>query len=98
MESNTSNNTENLEPIENVVLLDFRKKGLIENNSILKPVNGSEMALAKEKWFCSDVGQSCLQPEILYNPVDGQKYLQERLEAAFIAGAQASIAILGARK
>jgi len=83
---------------ENVILLDLRKKGLLEDNQIIRPVNGSKMAKAKNDWFASKVGQSCLKPEILYNPEAGQKYLKERLEAAFIAGAQASIAILGARK
>jgi len=81
---------------ENVILLDLRKKGLIENNAILKPLNGLLMSNAKDEWFESNVGQSCLQPEILYNPKDGLKYLKERLEAAFIAGATASFVVLNA--
>lgn len=74
---------------ENVILVDLRKKGLVKGNPILKLVNGQEMATAKANWLSSEVGRSCLQPEILYNPDAGLKYLKERLEAAFLAGAEA---------
>lgn len=79
---------------ENVVLMDLRRKGLVDDNQVLVPFDGKALAAARDAWFASDEGEQCMQPELLYNPVEGQRYLKNRLERAFLAGANAAIKVL----
>lgn len=44
------------------------------------------LAKARDEWFDSDEGKSCVDPRTLRAPASQWSYLHNRLERAFIAG------------
>jgi len=79
---------------ENVILLDLRKKGLVEDNHIIKRIDGKKVAKYLAAWLSSDEGKRCMGTSFLYNPAEGEKYLKNRMEAAFLAGVNAAVCLL----
>jgi len=54
----------------------------------------SELAIKRDEWFASEEGVKCCQPDsLLDSPSDPGKYLRNRLEIAFLAGAKAEHAV-----
>jgi len=51
----------------------------------------SELAIKRDEWFESDEGKRCCDPTELGLP--SRKYLRNRLERAFLAGAEANEAV-----
>lgn len=50
----------------------------------------SELAIKRDEWFASEEGERCLDVKNLALHASHQKYLKHRLEAAFLAGAEAN--------
>ena len=49
----------------------------------------SELAIKRDEWFDSNEGKSCMEIDKLALHSSHRKYLKNRLEAAFLAGAKA---------
>lgn len=64
------------------------EKGLLEMAEDLR----SELAIKRDEWFESDEGKRCCA-DGLSGREDAKKYLKNRLEAAFLAGAKANEAV-----
>ncbi|PCI54178.1 MAG: hypothetical protein COB36_10840 [Alphaproteobacteria bacterium] len=52
--------------------------------------NRSELAIKRDEWFVSDEGQKCMSLSLMYED-NVAKFLRNRLEAAFLAGAEAGL-------
>lgn len=76
---------------ENLVLVDLRNKGLVVEAPNIKRINGQVLSRLRDEWFVSDEGITCMGLSLLYNPNEGAKYLHNRLERAFLAGANAAV-------
>jgi len=50
----------------------------------------SELAIKRDEWFESEEGKKCADPYTLYGSGKNEKYLFNRLERAFLAGAKAN--------
>ena len=49
----------------------------------------SELAIKRDQWLASEEGKKCLDASSLFMSAGYEIYLKNRLEIAFLAGAQA---------
>ena len=50
----------------------------------------SALAKARDEWMASEEGMACAKPHDRLNKESGRQYLENRLKAAFLAGAKAA--------